>query len=112
MSLIYWSVLFILAILYPLAFSFSRSDDVLCRICDRFLIPEIGRKRAKIRRVKRLERLRKLQFLILAMAVERLPEIELDNNRLLVAFYSRKRYWYHRHYVPEIMQSLAAYFQS
>ena len=53
-SLISWSVLFILAILHPLGFSFSRSDDVLCRICDRFLIPEIGRKRAKIRRVKRL----------------------------------------------------------
>ena len=101
-----------LAILHLIAFSLSRFDDVLCRICDQFLVPEIGRKRAKIRRVKKLERLRKLQILIRAMAVERLPEIELDNNRLLVAFYSRKRYWYHRHYVPEIMQSWTAHFQS
>jgi len=47
-SMISSSVLFILAILHPLAFSVSRSDDVMCRICDRFLLPEIGSKRAKI----------------------------------------------------------------
>jgi hypothetical protein len=44
---VFWSVLFILAILLPFAFSISRSDDVMSRICDRFLMPEIGSKRAE-----------------------------------------------------------------
>lgn len=47
----------------PRLFYISRSDDVLCRIFDRFSVPEIGSKRAKIRRLKILERLGKIQIL-------------------------------------------------
>jgi len=54
----------------------------------------------------------KLRILIRTVrAAERLPNIDLDNNRLLVAFYSRKR-WFHHRYVPEIVQSLVTYFLS
>lgn len=104
-SLISWCVLFILAILHALVFSLSRSDDVMCHICDLFLMPEIGRKRENIFREKRLGRLRKIGNLIRTMAAERIPLIDLDNNRLLVEFCSHR-------FVPEIVQSLATHLQS
>ena len=76
-------------------------------------MPEIGLKRAKIWRVKDSSGFVNYEssFGQWLPSTERPLNIDLDNNRLLVAFYSRKR-WYHHRYVPEIVQSLAAYFQS
>ena len=78
-----------------------------------FFMPEIGLKRAKIWRVKDSSGFVNYEssFGQWLPSTERPLNIDLDNNRLLVAFYSRKR-WYHHRYEPEIVQSLATYFLS
>ena len=110
-SWISWTILFLLAILHPFALFYGSADEILCCICDRFIMPRIGRKRAQIKQSKRVERVRKTRIFIRRQTEERIHQVNLVSNRLLIAFYSRKR-WYHHRYVPEIVQSIIAYFHS